>query len=230
MNRVLPQQTSLVPLALAAGLLVVGCGKPNKANITLRRSNQGLEGQIAQLKRQHEADQATIAGLNQRAGTVPSLEPARLEKLFTVNGIQIGRLTGGADLDPDKPGDEGFKVYLKLLDQYNDEFKSAGSFVVEAFDLAQGQGGLKLGRWEFPVEQSQANWHSFLTRYEYILTAPWQGVAPKHPDVTVRVTFTDELTGRQFTQQQAIKVNPPPAPSPMTSPATQPAADGRPIR
>ena len=222
------QQWLVAPLALAAALSFVGCGKPNKANILLRKENEKLQDQVAQLKQQHEADQATIAGLNARAGTVKSLEPARLEKLFTVNSIQLGRLSGGADLDPSKPGDEGFKVYVELLDQYNDEFKSSGSFVVEAFDLAQGQGGMKLGRWEFPVEQSQANWHSFLTRYEYILTAPWQGVVPAHPEVTVKVTFTDELTGRQFTRQQVIKVNPPPAwSSPAMQPATQPAADSR---
>ena len=76
-------------------------------------------------------------------------------------------------------------------------------------------------------------------RYEYVLTCPWQDVVPRHPELTVKVTFTDELTGRQFTLQQALKVNPPPAdqsspspgPSPSTAPAsrpgTQPAADSR---
>src|SRR6476620_2472063 len=101
------QQWLVAPLALAAALSFVGCGKPNKANILLRKENEKLQDQVAKLKQQHETDQASIAGLSARTGTVKSLEPARLEKLFTVNGIQLGRLSGGADLDPSRPGDEG---------------------------------------------------------------------------------------------------------------------------
>jgi hypothetical protein len=189
---------------------------PSKANIELRKQNQQLEGQIAQLKLQHDADAATITGLTQRTGTVPALDPARLEKLFTVHAIRLERLSGGADLDPGKPGHEGLKVYVGLLDQYGDEIKSAGSFVVEAFDLGAPQ-ATRVAHCEFPVEQAQQNWHSFLTRYEYVLTCPWE-TPPRHPDVTVRVQFTDELTGRQFTAQSVVKVEVPP-----TQPATRPA-------
>lgn len=208
---------------LLAAMLVAGCGKPNRANITLRRNLQSLEGEIAQLKRQRDADAATINGLTQRVGTVPSLEPARLGKLFTCHGIKLERLTGGADLDGSKPGHEGLKVYVDLVDQHGDELKSSGSFLVEAFDLAE-QPAARLGRWEFPVEQSQANWHSFLTRYGYVLTCRWEQ-PPRHQDVTVRVQFNDELTGRQFTAQQVAKVSVPPT----TQPATRPAqADASP--
>lgn len=198
-----------------------GCflfGNPSKANIELRKQVQKLDGEVAQLKQQHETDEATIKGLTQRTGTVPTLEPARLEKLFTASSIGLGKMTGGVDLDPSKPGDEGFKVYVKPYDQYSDHLKAAGSFVVEAFDLAD-QKNPSLGRWEFPVEKAQDNWHSFLTRYEYVLTCPWQnGRVPHHGDVTVKVTFTDELTGRVFTRQTVAKVNPPPA-----GPSTQSA-------
>ena len=202
---------------------VGGCqllfGSPSKANITLRKENQQLQGQIDQLKRQHEADKASIAGLSQRIGTVPTLEPARLDRLFTVHNIELERLTGGADLDGSRPGHEGLKVYVRLLDQHGDEIKSSGSFVVEAFDLSQQQ-PRRLGRWEFPVEESQKNWHSFLTRYGYVLTCPWQESPPRTSDVTVRVVFNDELTGRQFTAQQVAKVDVPPA-TPRTSQPSQ---------
>lgn len=204
---------------------VGGCqflfGSPSKANITLRKENQQLQGQIDQLKLQREADKASIAGLSRRIGTVATLEPARLEKLFTVHKVELERLTGGADLDGSKPGHEGLKVYVRLLDQHGDEIKSAGSFVVEAFDLSQQQ-PRRLGRWEFPAEDAQENWHSFLTRYGYVLTCPWQESPPRSADVTVRATFTDELTGRQFTVQSVAKVDVPPG----TAPATQPTQVG----
>ena len=214
---------TLIAGVCAAALALAGCGSPNRGNIALRKQAQGLENQIAQLKRQHEVDQATIAGLTSRSGAaaVASLAPDRLDRLFTVHGIKLARLTGGADLDPSRPGDEGLKVYVGLIDQTGDELKSSGSFLVEAFDLAAAPDGLRVGRWEFPVDQSRANWHSFLTRYEYVLTCPWQDVVPRGKDLTVKVTFTDELTGRQFAAQQVAKVNPPPAdatPAPQTPP------------
>ena len=204
--------------------MLPGCGKPNKANIVLRKENQKLQEQVAEKDRQHAADQAAIAGLSQGAGTVDRLPPARLERLFTVHAIRVGRLSTGTDLDGGKPGDEGFKIYVELLDQYNDEIKSSGSFVIEAFDLAAEPNEMKLGRWEFPVEKSQENWHSFLMRYEYVLTCPWQdGRVPRHADLTARITFTDELTGRRFNEQRVVKVRVPP----QSQPQTQPTALGR---
>ena len=204
---------------------VGGCGfvfgTPNRASVKVRKQNQQLEGQIAKLKQEVAARDATIRGLNQRVGTVPTLEPARLDRLFTVHAMKLGRLTGGADLDGSKPGHEGFKVYAVLLDQHGDEIKSAGTFVVEAFDLASGQ-PTRLGRWEFGLDQAQSNWHSFLMRYEYVLTCPWQGATPRKQDITVRATFTDELTGREFVEQRVAKVDVQGQGG--TTPGTQPAA------
>ena len=201
-----------LPLLLLVGLSTGGCvffKTPSGANIKLRKQVQSLEGQIAQLNQQHQADRATIRGLSGGGGTTPVVELGRLDKLFTTHAIRVGRLTGGADLDPSKPGDEGFKVYVNTLDQHADQIKSAGSFVVDAFDLSDPQSP-RLGHWEFPVEKAQDNWHSFLTRYEYVLTCPWQNAVPRHPDVTVKLTFTDELTGRKFDAQHVAKVQVPP--------------------
>jgi hypothetical protein len=205
---------------LLAAALVAGCGKPNRANIVLRKQLQAREGEIAHFKRQHDADVATISGLSRRVGTVPTLEPARLDRLFTVHGIRLERLTGGADFDPSKPGHEGLKVYVSLVDQTGDEFKSSGSFVIEAFDLS-GPQPVRLSHCEFPVEQSRDKWHSFLMRYEYVLDCPWQQ-PPRHPDVTVKVQFTDELTGRQFDAQTVVKVQVPPTTQPTTTAAAPP--------
>ena len=48
-------------------------------------------------------------------------------------------------------------------------------------------------------------------QYTYVLTCPWQNKIPRHAGLTVRVTFTDALTGRVFTAEKQVKVNPPPA-------------------
>jgi outer membrane murein-binding lipoprotein Lpp len=185
---------------------LAGCfGKPNHANIDLRKQNQELQNQIATLQRERDAARAEIGGLKSRSTTVPSLAPERMAKLFTTTGIELGRLTGGADLDPDKPGDDGLKVYVTPVDNSGQKFKAAGSIVVEAFDLAADQASARVGKWEFTVENAAKHWSGALLRYEYVLPCPFEQ-RPAHADVTVKVTFTDELTSRVFTQQRVVKI------------------------
>ena len=213
-------------LALAA-ILGAGCGKPNKANIELRKKNDTLLNELTLVKRQRDADRLTIEALQkQQGGGVESLPPTRLETLYTTHGLVLGRLTGGADLDPSKPGDEGLRVYAGLVDQSGQKFKAAGSFVVEAFDLGASSGqDTRLGQWTVDARQARDAWNGLLLQYGYILTLPWQQ-APTNADVTLKVTFRDELTGRQFVQQKVVKVNPPGASANPQAPAA-PSAGAR---
>jgi hypothetical protein len=200
----MPGIRNSTPIAIASLALVAGCtGKPNHANIELRKQNQELHTRIAAVERERDAARAEVIGLKAHSTTVPSLPPDRLAKLFTTTGVELGRLTGGADLDPDKPGDDGLKVYVTPLDNSGQKFKAAGTIVVEAFDLAATP--TRVGRWEFSVEDAAKRWSGALLRYEYVLPCPFEK-PPAHPDLTVKVTFTDELTSRTFTQQRVVKV------------------------
>src|SRR5688500_11347138 len=99
--------------AIFALLNAAGCGSPDKANVKLRKENKTLRDRVEALQRQHQAD---VASLRAREGagatTVPTLPQPHLEKLFTVHGIQFGRLTGPADWDKNAPGDDGLKLYV----------------------------------------------------------------------------------------------------------------------
>lgn len=205
-------------LCLAAGCLCAGClGKPNQANIVLRKENQQLHSQLDQLKNQHEMDANVIAGWQARAPSEPTLPPAELDKLYTTHGIRLGKLTGGINLDPNQPGDQALKVYVILSDQSGQEFKAAGTITVEAFDLAAKEP--LVGRWQFDLEQARQNWYGyFLIDYYYAVICPWP-VAPRHPDLTVKVTFVDELTKLPFTTQGVVRVALPPAST--TRPSSQ---------
>jgi hypothetical protein len=188
-----------------------GCGSPNTASIVVRKQNQDLQEQIATLTRAREADAATIRGLQARIGTVPTLSQERLEKLFTTHGIKLGRLTGGADLDRNKPGDEGIKIYVTPTDDDGEPLKAAGSFVVEAFDLVAKTP--ELGKWTFDLSTARKAWNGAVLSHQYVLTCPWQ-YPPHHEELTIKVTFRDELTQREFHAQTVIKVQlPPPTPS-----------------
>src|SRR6476469_4141230 len=101
-----PPTHAVAPVLLSAACALAGCRSPSAANIKLRKDLQARDNEIVQLKRQHEADRASIVGLTSRSGAaaVAMLPPDRLDRLFTVHGIKISRLTGGSDLDPSKPG------------------------------------------------------------------------------------------------------------------------------
>jgi hypothetical protein len=211
-----------VYLCASAAVLIFGCGHPNKANVELRKQNQSLQSELADLKRQHEVDLARIRDLESSAPTVPTLPPERLEKLVTTYGLKVGRLTGGADFDPNQPGDEGLNIHVAPVDRTGEPIKAAGSFVVEAFDLSRS-GDTRIGRWEFPIDQVQKYWVNFLTQTNYVLPAPWQNGSPQHPEITVKVTFTDELTGRQFEAQKVVHVKLA-TPNSSSSASTQPSS------
>jgi hypothetical protein len=198
--------------ALPVTLLLIqctGCGAPNQANIALRKENQQLKTQLDQLRKQRAMDADQIAGLQARIPTEPTLPPDQLAKLVTTHGIRLGRLTGGQDIDPDKPGDEGLKVYVITYDETGQEIKAAGTISIEAFDLAAKEP--RLGKWDFNLEQAKQNWYGqFLIDYYYAVVCPWQTV-PQHADITVKVTFVDELTKLPFTTQKVVHVMLPPA-------------------
>jgi hypothetical protein len=197
-------------LSASASLLAAGCGSPSSANIVVRKQNQDLQGKVDSLNREHDADQATIQGLKERIGTLPTLPEDRLARLFTTHGLSLGKLTGGADLDRDKPGDEGLKVYATPTDDDDDTLKAAGSFVVEAFDLAAKPA--EIGKWTFDTDATRKAWNGSFLSHQYVLTCPWQTV-PRHEELTVKVTFRDELTGREFHEQKIVKVKLPPTPT-----------------
>ena len=173
------------------------------------------------LKRQVAANAALAHSLQASRPTVPALPTERVENLWTTRGLKFGRLTGGADLDRSKPGDEGIKVYVAPTDQSGEPIKAAGSFTVEAFDLAKPQAPL-VGTWKIDLDQARKSWSGYLMDYNYVLVLPWQQ-APDHPDLTLKVTFFDELLQLPFTAQHRAKVNLPPKGGAGTAPRTGPS-------
>jgi hypothetical protein len=209
--------------AFSIFVLSGGCalfqGNPNQANVALRKQVQKLQSEVAALETQHDADQRALSAWEQRSPNVPTLPPDRLAKLFTVHGFTFGRLTGGAQLDLHKPFDDALKVYVTPTDGTGQPLKAAGSFVVEAFDL-NGPQPVLVGRWAFTDEQAMQVWGGSFLENSFVLTCPFEK-PPEHPELTVKVGFTDELTLATFDGQTVVKVVVPPAgatqPTTMTS-------------
>jgi hypothetical protein len=196
--------------AMAVIMFCTSCSSPSSANIELRKEKQNLEDKIAELNRVHAADQATIQSLQNKIGTLPTLPQNRLDQLFTVHGLELGRLTGGVDLDPAKPGDEGIRVYATPTDDDSEPLKAAGTFIIEAFDLTAKTP--EIGKWTFDLATTRKTWIGNLLAHNFVLNCPWQQI-PQHQELTIKVTFLDQLTQREFHAQTVVKVKlPSPAP------------------
>ncbi|MBV8782075.1 MAG: hypothetical protein JO353_11825 [Phycisphaerae bacterium] len=186
---------------IASVVSLGGCGSPSAANIALRIKLQKRDDEIAKLKRQHTADQADLVA--RRGPTTQSLSSEKLASLYTTHGIKIGKLTGETK--------NGFRVEVTPTDEDGQSLKAAGSFDVSLFDLADK--GTSIGEWKFDEAAARSNWLGSAFMYAYVLPCPLKQ-PPAHSDLTVRVTFTDALTGRQFTEQKEIDISPPPASQP----------------
>jgi outer membrane murein-binding lipoprotein Lpp len=198
---------ALVLLASVSASFLLGCSGPSSVNIELRKQNQTLQEKVDQLTVQHKSDQDALAACQRSHPTTATLPPDQLAQLVTTHGLKIGTLTGGDNPDTTATSDSVLKVYAVPLDEDGVPIRAAGSFKIEAFDL-QDPGKPAIGTWTFDQTQTRNSFYSTLMLYTYVLTCPWQ-TAPAHAGLTLRVTFNDALTGREFVQQVQTKVRPP---------------------
>ena len=207
---------AILLLNCSLAVLFTGCAKPNPVTIQLRKENQQLNARIDSLRQQNNARLARIATLEQQTGpSVPTLAQSRLDAMFTVHSIELGRQTGGYNPNPDKPGDQGLRIYLTPLDENGDPLKATGQVTVEAYDLAMPLDN-RIGRWVFEPAALKGAWRSLGPLHAFVLTPSWQSI-PRHSETTVKVGFRDELTGRTFSAIKDIRVTLPPG-------TTQPTA------
>lgn len=192
--------TRTIALLAVAGLLVtlIGCG-PSEVEI-LRTEVRGLENQIADLEKDKTELEEGLVQRDEQIETLLGLGDKRLEQLYYVQSIRLGKYSGGYDSDGE-PGDEGVKIYLSCVDQEGTTIKAAGSLTIELFDLGAEAGDIPLGEYTFTVEELGQWWSSGFMSYNYSVECPWQAGPPDHEEVTFVVKFTDYLTGESFKTQ-----------------------------
>jgi hypothetical protein len=193
-----------VLLALAAG--TPGCILVEQAEYEkLVQQAAKSQQEIQQLKKASESLQAAAADQRKQISTLQALGPKRLERLYYVSEIQMSRYTGGVDTDG-KGGHDAIKVYMVPVDQDGSVIKAAGAVTIQLYDLGEPAGKNLIGEYNWPVEKVGAQWSSSMLTYHYSFVCPWQHGPPKHDEITVRVEFTDYLTGKTFTAQKLCTI------------------------
>jgi len=158
----------------------------------LRSRTEQSETENKQLKKQVKA----LAGVSDKA---------RLENLYRLQRIKITKYTNLYDRDKDGKK-EKLIVYLQPMDKEGDIIKAIGDVDVQLWDLNRKDGEALLAQWHVDADELKKNWFATFLTINYRLAFD---VADKIEDaqepLTVKVTFTDYLTGRVFKEQTAIK-------------------------
>jgi hypothetical protein len=162
---------------------------------TLEQDNRQLASQIEQLKSKNKDLHERLDRLHGLSGEV------KLENLYDVQKIKIAKRTDV--LDKDKDGKkETLVVYIQPIDQDGDIVKAAGAVEVQLNDWE----GKELGRWSVKPGPLRKLWFNALMMTNYRLTFDVSDkVGTFEEPLTVKVTFTDYLTGRVYKEQQEIK-------------------------
>jgi len=184
-------------------LLACGCVS-QKSYDRLHDKLLSSQARVEKLEGANKDAQLALADTDKQIRTLQALGPKRLAKLYHVQRINLGRLSGGVDLD-DKAGHDAVRVYLSPIDQHGSVIKAAGAVKIQLFNLAAKPDANLIGTYEWSVDQMAGQWASFMV-YHYSLTCKWPGKAPAHEEVTIRAEFTDYLTGKKFTAQRVCKI------------------------
>jgi hypothetical protein len=194
---------------LLSFLLVCGCqekakspkskslvgAKAEQSEVSLKRENEELKAENKQLKEHLE----TLAGIDKQV---------RIEALSTVSSIELANRCGIYEKakDSNEAGKKTLIVYLKTIDDIGDVVKAAGAVKIELWNLNAKPAEALLGSWQVEPMELKKKWSgSLLTSYYKLPFDVSSVLSKKEKELTLKVEFTDYLTGNVFKEQRVIK-------------------------
>lgn len=184
---------------------VAGCGNtytesPLQERVeTLTVRQKQLESQLEQSTTENERLQKQIQTLS----GLP--EQLKGENLYSIQDVEIGKYTGLFDKDKDGTK-EKLIVYIEPFDEQGDVIKAAADIEVELWDLSKTDGSALLAKWP-PVQPDELKklWFDSMLKVNYRLTFDITDIVKSSEEpLTVKVTFTDYLSGKVFKKQKVI--------------------------
>ena len=202
--------SALLRICLIGCLLAAatGCSGPDK-QLPLLDKIARLTEEKEDLAKQAERKQAEMEQLQKQAKVLSGLpEEVKGENLYSIEAVKITRLTNLYDKDQDGKK-EKLIVYVQPIDQDGDIIKAAGDADVELWDLNNEAAKAKLGAWQVKNDELRKLWFAALMGTSYRLTFDIDDkVKDATEPLTVKVAFTDYLTGKVFKEQRVIKPQP----------------------
>lgn len=186
-----------------------GCQpSPGDQLYRFQKQVESQKAHIVQLENDVIKQQQQVDQQNQQIAALQQIAPERMSKLVVPVKIELDKLTGGYE-EPGQAGDAGVVAYVMPIDADGDVVKVAGSIVMDVFDLANPPEQHLVAHAELDVDNTRKAWHGRLFAHHFTVKCPWpppNRKPPEHRDLTVRVKFTDYLTGKTFMAQTTCKI------------------------
>ncbi len=181
-----------------------GCESvPNKP--TFAEQIKILKEEKSQL--QGQADQAETENkqLQKRLNVLAGLKADQKSKtIYNLIQVKLTKYTNFYDKD-NNGKKEKLIVYLQPIDEYGDIIKAAGAVDVQLWDLNKKDNAL-LKEWHINPQELQKLWFAAIVTINYRLTFDLDNnIDGLEGPLTVKVSFTDYLTGKVFEEQKVIK-------------------------
>jgi hypothetical protein len=190
---------------LAASLVafVVGCENGDKSPVTEQLDT--LRAEKAQLAYELEQAESRNEQLEGQIKVLSGLPEDKLEGLYEVQAVKVTRYTNL--YDKDKDGEyEKLIVYIQPIDEEGDVVKATGAVDVQLWDLNRDEDNALVGSWHVGPEELKELWFATIITTNYRLTFDVSDKIEEFKEpLTVKVTFTDYLTGKVFQEQRVIK-------------------------
>jgi hypothetical protein len=194
-----------LPFVLCFLIFLAGCDD-SYTESPLQERVETLTIQQQQLESQLEKSTAENEKLQKQIHTLSGL-PERLkgENLYSVQNVKIGKYTGFFDKDKDGTK-EKLIVYIEPIDEQGDVIKAAADIEVELWDLSKTDGSAQLAKWPtVKPDELKDLWFASMVKVNYRLTFDiTDKVTSFDEPLTVKVTFTDYLSGKVFKKQKVI--------------------------
>jgi hypothetical protein len=192
--------------AILAGCLLIfpGCGNDTKT--PLREEILSLQQEQIQLMHEIKESKAETEELKKQIQVLSSLPPeAKFENLYRLQSVRITKHTNLYDKDKDGQY-EKLIVYVQPIDETGDIIKAIGAVDVQLWDLNQEASQAMLGEWQVTASELKKLWYARFLSSNYRLTFDIADKIDNYEEpLTVKVTFTDYLTGKVFKEQIATE-------------------------
>ncbi|UCG48106.1 MAG: hypothetical protein JSU94_21845 [Phycisphaerales bacterium] len=196
--------TTILTACLVA--LICGCDngyapKPSLADRVNMLTAEKADLQNRLLKATEENEQ-----LKKRVEALAALpEGVKGENLYRIENIKISGYTDFYDKDKDGIK-ETLIVYIKPIDDRGDTLKAPGAVDVQLWNLNKEPENALIAEWRIEPAELKELWFATLLASNYRLSFDVAGKVRDFAEpLTVKVAFTDPLTGRVLNKQHMIK-------------------------
>ncbi|OHB67447.1 MAG: hypothetical protein A2Y77_02565 [Planctomycetes bacterium RBG_13_62_9] len=192
-------------LLVLAPILLAGCGVGSARKSPLEMKVRDLEREKADQARQIEQCRVEAEQLKAQIKALSALPRGARENPYTLKAVKVIGLTNFYDKDEDGKR-EKLIVYIQPIDQDGDAVKAAGTVAIQLWDLNKPSDQALLGQWQVQPQELHKVWFNGLVSASYRVIRD----APLTPEIlavplTVKIVFTDFLTGEIFSDQHVIK-------------------------